>query len=86
MVVAQAEPGTPMAGRAEVPEDQHPVERRVRQVGDDDRDHDRRRQVHGLKALAEHDEEEERQHARRQAIGVGRRQGNDLGRLVAPAS
>src|SRR3954447_9285932 len=45
--------------KAEVPEDQHPIERTIGEVGTDDRPDDRRGAPHGLQSLPEHDEEEE---------------------------
>ena len=63
-------------------EDEDPVEGGVHQVADDDRDHDRRGAVHGLEALPEHHEEEERQHAGRQAHGVRGRRRDHVGRLA----
>ncbi len=82
MVVAQAEPIDAERRRAEMAEDQDPVEGGVHQVADDDRDHDRRGAMHGLEALPEHHEEEERQHAGREAHRIRGRRRDHVGRLA----
>ena len=81
MVVAQAEPMTPSAGAPKWPKMSTQLSAALTRLATTIDDQDRRRAVHGLEALAEHDEEEERQHARREPDGVGRRVGHHLGRL-----
>ena len=63
-------------------EDQQPVEPGVGKVGDDNGRNDGSRAAQGLQALAEHDEEEKRQHPGREPEGVGGSDGHHLGRLA----
>ena len=56
---------------SELPVDQDPVEQDVGQVGEHNHDDDRTQPAERLQALAEHDEEKERQNARREAHAVG---------------
>ena len=65
--------------------DEHPVEPRVHQVGDENRRDDGAGSAQRLQALAKDDEEEKRQHARGEAHRVGRGERDHLRGLVGPA-
>ena len=66
-------------------EDEHPVEPGVDQVGDEDRRDDGAGSAERLQALPKDDEQEERQHARREADRVGRGERHHFRGLVGRA-
>jgi hypothetical protein len=71
----------PEGRKAQVAEDQHPVQSDVHQVGQHDGDHDGPHQVHGLERLSEDDERQKGQDPGRGGVHVAGGHGDHVGRL-----